>query len=89
MVAKIWTLAKLKSCVDGNANANANADAKVSTIALPVLCTGELKMYMPSSQKNYLQGFLTRSDTHRAVQPQKAKGLKFLILKVEATVLAA
>ena len=31
---------------DGNANtnANANADAKVSTIALPVLCTGELKM---------------------------------------------
>ena len=29
---------------NGNANANANADAKVSTIALPVLCTGELKM---------------------------------------------
>ena len=26
-----------------NVNANANADAKVSTIALPVLCTGELK----------------------------------------------
>ena len=26
-------------------NANANADAKVSTIALPVLCTGELKTY--------------------------------------------
>ena len=25
-----------------NANANANADAKVTTIALPVLCTGEL-----------------------------------------------
>ena len=24
-------------------NGNANADAKVSTIALPVLCTGELK----------------------------------------------
>ena len=30
-----------KTC-DGNANANANADAKVTTIALPVLCTGEL-----------------------------------------------
>ena len=29
---------------NGNTNANANADAKVSTIALPVLCTGELKM---------------------------------------------
>ena len=29
---------------NGNANGNANADAKVSTIALPVLCTGELKM---------------------------------------------
>ena len=29
--------------VNGNANANANADAKVTTIALPVLCTGELK----------------------------------------------
>ena len=28
---------------NGNANANANADAKVTTIALPVLCTGELK----------------------------------------------
>ena len=28
---------------DGNGNANTNADAKVSTIALPVLCTGELK----------------------------------------------
>ena len=27
-----------------NGNANANADAKVSTIALPVLCTGELKL---------------------------------------------
>ena len=27
---------------NANANANANADAKVSTIALPVLCTGEL-----------------------------------------------
>ena len=25
-------------------NGNANADAKVSTIALPVLCTAELKM---------------------------------------------
>ena len=29
--------------VNANVNANANADAKVSTIALPVLCTGELK----------------------------------------------
>ena len=28
---------------NGNANVNANADAKVTTIALPVLCTGELK----------------------------------------------
>ena len=28
---------------NGNVNANANADAKVTTIALPVLCTGELK----------------------------------------------
>ena len=28
----------------GDGNANANADAKVTTIALPVLCTGELKM---------------------------------------------
>ena len=28
---------------DGNGNGNANADAKVTTIALPVLCTGELK----------------------------------------------
>ena len=27
---------------NGNVNANANADDKVSTIALPVLCTGEL-----------------------------------------------
>ena len=27
---------------NANANVNANADAKVSTIALPVLCTGEL-----------------------------------------------
>ena len=31
---------------NGNANANVNADAKVSTIALPVLCTGELMMYL-------------------------------------------
>ena len=29
---------------NGNGNGNANADAKVSTIALPVLCTGELKI---------------------------------------------
>ena len=29
---------------NANANANADADAKVTTIALPVLCTGELKM---------------------------------------------
>ena len=29
---------------NANVNANANADAKVTTIALPVLCTGELKM---------------------------------------------
>ena len=28
---------------DGNANADANANDKVTTIALPVLCTGELK----------------------------------------------
>ena len=36
----------LKSGVNGNANgnANANADDKVTTIALPVLCTGELKI---------------------------------------------
>ena len=33
-------LSKTKKWCDGNAN----ADAKVSTIALPVLCTGELKM---------------------------------------------
>ena len=40
-------LSKTLKWRDGNANANANAnantDAKVSTIALPVLCTGELK----------------------------------------------
>ena len=38
-------LSKTKKWRDGNANANANAnaDAKVTTIALPVLCTGELK----------------------------------------------
>ena len=35
-------LSKLKSGVTGTV-LNANADAKVSTIALPVLCTGELK----------------------------------------------
>ena len=29
--------------------ANVNADAKVSTIALPVLCTGELKNCLTSS----------------------------------------
>ena len=27
-----------------NGNGNGNADAKVTTIALPVLCTGEIKM---------------------------------------------
>ena len=35
---------------NGNVNANANADAKVTTIALPVLCTGEL---MNQIQKHY------------------------------------
>ena len=35
-------LSKTLKWRDGNANPN--ADAKVSTIALPVLCTGELKM---------------------------------------------
>ena len=35
-------LSKTEKWRDGNGNAN--ADAKVSTIALPVLCTGELKM---------------------------------------------
>ena len=29
---------------NGNGNVNGNADAKVTTIALPVLCTGELKI---------------------------------------------
>ena len=37
-------LSKTLKWRDGNVNANANADAKVSTIALPVLCTGELKI---------------------------------------------
>ena len=45
-------LSKTLKWRDGNGNANGNAygninanvDAKVSTIALPVLCTGELKM---------------------------------------------
>ena len=36
-------LSKTSKWRDGNGNGNANADAKVSTIALPVLCTGELK----------------------------------------------
>ena len=38
-------LSKTKKWRDGNGNTNgnANADAKVTTIALPVLCTGELK----------------------------------------------
>ena len=35
-------LSKTLKWRDGNGNANANA--KVSTIALPVLCTGELKI---------------------------------------------
>ena len=33
----------MSGCQDMDGNGNANADAKV-TIALPVLCTGELKM---------------------------------------------
>ena len=37
-------LSKTLKWRDPNGNANANADAKVSTIALPVLCTGELKI---------------------------------------------
>ena len=38
---------------NGNANVNANADAKVSTIALPVLCTGELiKIIISKIRKN-------------------------------------
>ena len=36
-------LSKTQKWRDGNGNGNANADAKVTTIALPVLCTGELK----------------------------------------------
>ena len=36
-------LSKTSKRRDGNGNGNANADAKVTTIALPVLCTGELK----------------------------------------------
>ena len=39
-------LSKTSKWRDGNgranSNVNTNADAKVSTIALPVLCTGEL-----------------------------------------------
>ena len=34
----------LKEWRDWNGNGNGNADAKVTTIALPVLCTGELKI---------------------------------------------
>ena len=41
-------LSKTEKWRDGNGNGNANADAKVSTIALPVLCTGELKMTQSS-----------------------------------------
>ena len=38
-------LSKTKNWRDGNGNGNGNGnpDAKVTTIALPVLCTGELK----------------------------------------------
>ena len=35
-------LSKTQKWRDGNGNANAYANAKVTTIALPVLCTGEL-----------------------------------------------
>ena len=41
---QVMDLSKTKKWRDGNGNGNANADAKVSTIALPVLCTGELKI---------------------------------------------
>ena len=41
-------------------------------------------IYEPCCDKTSLQGFLTRSDTNRAVQPQKvARGLKFLKNEVE------
>ena len=36
--------------------------------------------------ENRSSGFLTRSDTNRAIQPQKiARGLKFCIYKVEGS----
>ena len=41
---KDMDLSKTQKWRDGNGNANVNADAKVTTIALPVLCTGELKI---------------------------------------------
>ena len=40
---KDMDLSKTLKWRDGNGNGNGNADDKVSTIALPVLCTGELK----------------------------------------------
>ena len=44
---------------NGNAYANANVDAKVTTIALPVLCTGELKIIFElSSNIKYAPYFL-------------------------------
>ena len=39
-----------------------------------------LRLYEPRCEKTGLRGFPTRSDTNRAVQPQKmARGLKFRI----------
>ena len=46
-------LSKTLKWRDGNRNGNANADAKVSTIALPVLCTGELKSMLTSRPSHF------------------------------------
>ena len=49
-----------------------------------VTATFRLKEYEPRCEKNRSSGFPTKSDTNRAVQPQKmARGLKFRIEVVE------
>ena len=48
-------------------------------LCLPGLCRCPI-LYEPRCEKTSLRGFPTRSDTNRAVQPQKiARGLKFWI----------
>ena len=49
LMSGCWDMDLSKTLKWRDGNANANADAKVSTIALPVLCTGELNNYQNNS----------------------------------------